>query len=75
MYNHIIAPLMFCCISFGAYAEEVRLKNEPPESYMATKDDALLGILVNGLNGPWPWRKVEAFNHTQTKNPHLIFLI
>jgi len=75
MYNHIIAPLMFCCISFGAYAEEVRLKNEHPERYMATKDDALLGILVNGLNASWPWRKVVVFNHTQTINPHLISLI
>jgi hypothetical protein len=74
MYNHIIALLMFCCISFGAYAEEVRLKNEHPERHMTSKDDVLLGIL-NGLNASWPWRKVEEFNHTQTKNPHLIPLI
>jgi hypothetical protein len=75
MYNYIIALLMFCCISFGAYAEEVLLKNEHPDCHLATQDDTLLEILVYGFNGFWPRSKVEEFNHTQTKNPHLIFLI
>ena len=75
MYNHIIAPLMFCCISFGAYAGEVHLKNEHEDRHLATKDDALLGILVICLDGSWPWCKVEAFNHIQTKNLHLISII
>jgi len=75
MYNHIIALLMFCCMSFGAYAGEVHLKNEHQDRHLATKDDALLGILINCLDGSWPWCKVDGFNHTQTENPHFISLI
>jgi len=75
MYNHIIALLMFCCISFGAYAGDVRLKNEYPDRNLATKYDVFLGILVNRLKGSWPWRKVMELNHTQTKNLYLISII
>ena len=75
MYNHIIALLMFCCISFGAYAGEDRLKNEHEYRHLATKDDVLLGILVNCLDSSLPWCKVVELNHIQTKNLHLISTI
>ena len=75
MYNHIIALLMFCCISFGACAGEVLLINVRQDSHLAIKDGALLGILVNCLDGSWPWCKVEELNYTQTKNLHLISII
>jgi hypothetical protein len=75
MYNHIIALLMFCCISFGACAREFRMINEHQDRHLAIKNSALLRKLINCLDGSWPWCKVEGLIHTQTKNLHLIPII
>jgi hypothetical protein len=73
MYRYIITPLLFCCISFNAYAQVISLKKDHPEQYVVIKGDTLWGISAKFLNDPWLWPKVWQLNRAQIKNPDLIY--
>ena len=73
MFRNIITLLMFCCLSFHLYAQEVALKKNHPDRHVVVKGDTLWGISAKFLNDPWQWPKVWKLNRTQIKNPHLIY--
>lgn len=73
MFRHIITLLMFCCLSFNTYADEVALKSGHPDRHVVVKGDTLWGISAKFLKDPWQWPKVWKLNRTQIKNPHLIY--
>lgn len=73
MFRHIITLLMFCCLSFNTYADEVALKSDHPDRHVVVKGDTLWGISAKFLKDPWQWPKVWKLNRAQIKNPHLIY--
>lgn len=73
MFRHIITLLMFCCLSFNTYADEVALKSGHPDRHVVVKGDTLWGISAKFLKDPWQWPKVWKLNRAQIKNPHLIY--
>jgi hypothetical protein len=73
MFRHIIALLMFCCISFNLHAQEIALNSDHPDQYVVVKGDTLWGISAKFLKDPWQWPNVWKLNRAQIKNPHLIY--
>ncbi len=53
-------------------AEEVRLRDDVPNTHTVVKGDTLWGISASFLKNPWLWPEIWHVN-AQIQNPHLIY--
>lgn len=60
-------------ISSLAWADEIKLQENPPQEYVVVKGDTLWGISSRFLQDPWRWPDLWNMNRAQIKNPHLIY--
>lgn len=73
MFRYIITPLLICCLTAHAAADDVQLKADHPDRHVVVKGDTLWGISGQFLKNPWLWPQVWQMNRSQIKNPHLIY--
>ena len=59
-------------VTLVAYAANVELVANHPDTYVVRRGDTLWGIAAKFLKRPWEWPEVWQAN-AQVKNPHLIF--
>ncbi|PCK09477.1 MAG: peptidoglycan-binding protein [Alteromonadaceae bacterium] len=53
-------------------ADQLRLRNDLPQTYTVVKGDTLWDISAKFLHTPWQWPEIWHVN-TQVDNPHLIY--
>lgn len=73
MFRYIITPLLICCLTAHAAADDVQLQPNHPDRHVVVKGDTLWDISAKFLKSPWLWPKVWQLNRAQIKNPHLIY--
>lgn len=59
-------------ITAGAWAEDVQIRSDRPDSYRVTEGDTLWDISGKFLENPWMWPEIWQVN-PQIDNPHLIY--
>jgi len=59
-------------LTLAAYAANVELKDNHPDTYTVQKGDTLWSISARFLKKPWLWPEVWQAN-AQVQNPHLIY--
>ncbi|WP_115716916.1 LysM peptidoglycan-binding domain-containing protein [Gallaecimonas mangrovi] len=68
----ILLALALSAIAWLALADNLKLKNDFPETYIVKKGDTLWDISAKFLQNPWLWPKLWQSNE-QVDNPHLIY--
>ncbi|MCG6200718.1 LysM peptidoglycan-binding domain-containing protein [Psychromonas antarctica] len=71
-FKLISAFLLGVALSIGAFADQITLKENHPETYTVVKGDTLWDISAHFLNTPWLWPRLWQAN-SQVANPHLIY--
>lgn len=64
--------LLALTLSYTAFADILKLKENHPETYTVKKGDTLWDISAHFLNTPWLWPRLWQAN-SQIENPHLIY--
>lgn len=72
MFKWIILTLFAGLFCYHSYADELRLAENAPTSYVVVKGDTLWDISAKFLKDPWLWPKLWRFN-PDIENPHLIY--
>ncbi|WP_371375538.1 LysM peptidoglycan-binding domain-containing protein [Thalassotalea aquiviva] len=72
MIKRILITIICFSTTLLAYADELRLKQDAPKTYIVQKGDTLWDISEIFLNEPWLWPKLWRLN-PEIDNPHLIF--
>ena len=62
---------LFAC-PFISLAEQLKINDDAPTTYIVKKGDTLWDISSVFLNQPWLWPKLWRLN-PEIKNPHLIY--
>ncbi|EKE68054.1 LysM peptidoglycan-binding domain-containing protein [Gallaecimonas xiamenensis] len=68
----ILLALAAAAVTWLALADDLKLKNDFPETYVVKKGDTLWDISAKFLQNPWLWPKLWQSNE-QVDNPHLIY--
>ncbi|GHF90301.1 LysM peptidoglycan-binding domain-containing protein [Thalassotalea marina] len=72
MFKWIILALVLAVTSKNLHADELRLVENAPTSYVVVKGDTLWDISAKFLKDPWLWPKLWRIN-PEVENPHLIY--
>lgn len=68
----LLLSIVLVCVSFTAFADNIQLKSDRPETYEVKKGDTLWDISSMYLEDPWLWPDIWHIN-PQVANPHLIY--
>ncbi len=72
-HQFIAATVAALLLVLPAKADEVKLHENAPETYVVVKGDTLWDISGRFLKDPWRWPQVWNLNRDEIKNPHLIY--
>ena len=72
MLKKVILTTFFLILSNNVLADEIKLTENSPTSYVVKKGDTLWDISALFLNEPWLWPKLWRMN-SEINNPHLIY--
>lgn len=72
MLKWIILALFLAVTSKNLHADELRLVENAPTSYVVVKGDTLWDISAKFLKDPWLWPQLWRIN-PEVENPHLIY--
>lgn len=72
MLKKAVLTLITCLLPFSLLADELRLIENAPKSYVVVKGDTLWDISAKFLKDPWLWPKLWRIN-PEIENPHLIY--
>jgi hypothetical protein len=72
MLKKVILTAFFLILSSKALADEIKLTENAPSSYVVKKGDTLWDISALFLKEPWLWPKLWRMN-SEINNPHLIY--
>lgn len=72
MFRWIILALILVVTPKSLYADELRLAENAPASYIVVRGDTLWDISAKFLKDPWLWPKLWRIN-PEVENPHLIY--
>lgn len=73
--KQIAALLISICVglvSFNAYADVLRMREDAPQEYVVKSGDTLWDISAMFLEDPWRWPELWQHNE-EVANPHLIY--
>ena len=68
----LLLAVGLAAIAWVALADELKLKNDFPQTYVVKKGDTLWDIAAKYLKNPWLWPKLWQSNQ-QVDNPNLIY--
>lgn len=72
-HQFIAATIAALLLAMPVKADEVKLHENAPETYVVVKGDTLWDISGRFLKDPWRWPTVWNLNRDEIKNPHLIY--
>jgi len=72
MRKSLFGWLVFCLLSPLAFAEDVQLNPNHPDTHVVVEGDTLWDISSTFLQSPWLWPEIWHAN-PQIANPHLIY--
>ena len=72
MFKKVIVMIISLLLPLLAYADELKLRDGAPKSYVVKKGDTLWDISGIYLKQPWLWPKLLRLN-PEVSNPHLIY--
>jgi hypothetical protein len=72
MLKKILLTLSLCACSLIALADQLKINDDAPKSYVVKKGDTLWDISELFLKQPWLWPKLWRLN-PEINNPHLIY--
>jgi len=72
MLKKIILMLALCTYSLITLAEQLKINDDAPKTYVVEKGDTLWDISAIFLKQPWLWPKLWRLN-PEINNPHLIY--
>jgi hypothetical protein len=72
MLKRIILTLSLSVCSLISLADQLKLNNDAPKTYVVVKGDTLWDISALFLDQPWLWPKLWRLN-PEINNPHLIY--
>ena len=74
--SHMLKKIMFTLTLFAcsliSWAEELKINDDAPKTYVVKKGDTLWDISSTFLSQPWLWPKLWRLN-PEINNPHLIY--
>lgn len=74
--NHMLKKLMLtlslCALSLTSWADQLKINDDAPKTYVVEKGDTLWDISAIFLEQPWLWPKLWRLN-PEINNPHLIY--
>ena len=72
MLKKIMLTLSLCACSLTSLADQLKINDDAPKTYIVEKGDTLWDISSVFLKRPWLWPKIWRLN-PEINNPHLIY--
>ncbi len=72
MLKRVLLTIFSLILPWSGYADELKLAQNAPQSYVVKKGDTLWDISGKFLQQPWLWPKLWRIN-PDIENPHLIY--
>lgn len=72
MFKKILLTLTLCAYSLISLADQLKINDDAPKTYVVVKGDTLWDISAIFLEQPWLWPKLWRLN-PEINNPHLIY--
>lgn len=72
MLKKLMLTLSLCALSLTSWADQLKINDDAPKTYVVEKGDTLWDISAIFLEQPWLWPKLWRLN-PEINNPHLIY--